>query len=53
MLIISARDNEKYRWKNGKVTKKKTEWNKGVKQAIVKVWELNDFVVLLKYVFYN
>ena len=27
--------------------KKKTERNKGVMQAIVKVWELNDIVVCL------
>ena len=46
MLIISARDNENNRWKR-KRTKAKTERNKGVPQAIVKVWELNDFVVSL------
>ena len=46
MLIISARDNENDRLKR-KASKTKTERNKGVMQAIVKVRELNDFVVRL------
>ena len=44
MLIISARDNKNNGWKRN-ATKKKTERNKGVTQAIVKVWDLNYFVV--------
>ena len=31
---------------------KKTERNRGVMQAIVKVWELNDFVVYLSFLQY-
>ena len=48
MLIISARDNENNGWKRNATKKKtKTERNEGVTQAIVKVWDLNDFVVRL------
>ena len=47
MLIISARDNENKGWKRNATKKKKTERSKGVTQAIVKVWDLNDFVVPL------
>ena len=58
MLVISTRDNERNRWKRKakikkkqkkeKTTKKtKTDRNTGVMQAIVKVWELNDFGVCL------
>ena len=43
MLIISVRDNKNNRWKRRQKTKK--EKNKGVTQAIVKVWELNDCAV--------
>ena len=53
MPIISVRDNTNGRWKrNAKTTTKKQ--NKGARQkggrgtkAIVKGWELNDFVVHL------
>ena len=45
MLIISARDNENNGWKRNATKKTKTERNEGVTQAIVKVWDLNDFVV--------
>ena len=45
MVIISARANENNRWK--RQLKTKTERKKGVTQAIVKVWELNDFAVRL------
>ena len=47
MLIISARDNENNGWKRNVTKNTKTERNKGVTQAIVKVWNLNDFVVRL------
>ena len=49
MPIIKVRDNENNRWnRNWKKKQKKTkqtEKNKGVTQAIVKGWELIDFVV--------
>ena len=48
MLIISARDNENNRWKR-KAVKTKTERNKGVTQALWKVWELSDFAVHLNF----
>ena len=47
MPIISAWDNEINGWKRNATKKTKTERNKGVTQAIVKVWDLNDFVVCL------
>ena len=48
MPIISVRDNGNNRWKRDKKKKqqKNKENNKGAK-AIVKGWELNDFVVCL------
>ena len=46
MLIISARDDENNRWKI-ETKKAKAERKKPVMQAIVKVWELNDFAVRL------
>ena len=46
MLIISVWDNENNKWKR-KGKKTKTKRNNEVAQAIVKVWELNDFVVRL------
>ena len=57
MPIISVRDNENIRWK-GNPKKKKTKQKKQQKkhkhrkeqvgtEAIVKGWELNDFVVRL------
>ena len=43
MPIINVRDNENNTWKrNGRKKKKKQDR----KEAIVKGWELNDFVVL-------
>ena len=55
MLIISATDNEKNRWmRNAKKKKKKKNKKKKVAiQAVVKGWELNDFVVRLSLVFSN
>ena len=54
MAIITVRDNEKNRWKrNTKVNKKQTKKankdrkEQGGTEAIVKGWELNDFVVHL------
>ena len=44
MPIFSVRDNENNTWKE-KAKKNETERNKGMTQAIVKGWELNDFVV--------
>ena len=49
MLIISVRHNENKRWKR-KWKKGKTIGNIGVRQAIAKVWERNDFVVRLSFV---
>ena len=46
MLVITARDNENNRWIK-KATKTKTKRDKGMTQAIVKVWELNYFIVHL------
>ena len=46
MSIISVTDNENNRWKR-KTKKTKKERNKGVTQAIVKVWQLNNLVVRL------
>ena len=61
MLMINAMDNENNRWKRN--TKKKAKQNKQTKkgskeqrgtEAIVKGWELNDFVVhLISQVFSN
>ena len=58
MAIISVRDYENNRWKrNAKKKKRKKEkkrkyrkeykiqWENTVTEAIVKGWELNDFVV--------
>ena len=50
MLIISVRDNENFRWKGkAKDNKKTSKYRKeqGITEAIVKRWELNDFVVHL------
>ena len=48
MLIISIRDNENSRWKRNtkKQQKKNRQKQKGARgtEAIVKGWELNDFV---------
>ena len=51
MPIISVRGNENKRWKRNakkkqKKSKIKTENNKGA-EALVKGWELNDFVMRL------
>ena len=60
MPIINVRDNENNKWKRNAKTKNKTknkkqkpktktytEQDMGGTEAIVKVWELNDFVVHL------
>ena len=47
LSIISVRDNKNNKWK--RKIKSKPERNKEVTQAIVKVWELNDFVVRLRF----
>ena len=59
MPIISVRDNENNRCKRNKKnkTKKKrktkTEKTKRVTEAIVKGWELNDFALRPRKVFFN
>ena len=64
MLKISIRDNENNRWNRNfkkKKQKKQNETKKANKdrkeqegaEAIVKEWELNDFVVHLRQVFSN
>ena len=50
MLITSVRDNENFRWKGKTKDNKKTNKHRkeqGITEAIVKRWELNDFVVHL------
>ena len=48
MPIISVRDNENNRWKrNAKINRDKGGRTGGGTEAIVKGWELNDFVVHL------
>ena len=56
MPIVSARDNENNRWnrnaqktKQSKTKKKKNKDRKeqGVRETIMKGWELNDFVAHL------
>ena len=52
MPIIRVKDNENNRWKRNAKTKNKTkkiktESNKGEMEAIVKGWELNEFLVHL------
>ena len=50
MLITSVRDNENFRWKGKTKDNKKTNKHRkeqGITKAIVKRWELNDFVVHL------
>ena len=52
MPIISIRDNENNRWNrnaknNTKKPPNKDRKEQGGTEAIVKVWELNDFVVHL------
>ena len=46
MPIINVRDNQNNRWKRN-AKKTKTKRHKGVAQVVVKVWELNGFVVRL------
>ena len=48
MLIIGITDNENNRWKRHAEKKMKTEKTRETK-AIVKGWELNNFVVHLSY----
>ena len=50
MSIISVRDNENSTWKKNAKNNKKTSKDRkeqGRTEAIVKEWELNDFVVHL------
>ena len=53
MPIISARDNKNSTWnrnekkQTNKLTKTRTGGGEGVAEAIVKGWELNDYVVHL------
>ena len=49
MPIISVRDNESNRWKRKANNKDRKEQRGALvkTQALVKVWELNDFVVHL------
>ena len=49
MLIISIKDNENNKWKKKNAKKKKI---RGM-EAIVKEWEINDFVVRLSYALCN
>ena len=56
MSIISVRDYGNSRWKRNAKKQDKKKINKGRKEkgrteAIVKRWELNDFVVHLSWVF--
>ena len=53
MSINSVRENENIRWKgNAKTTKtNKDIREQGGTEAVVKGWELNDFVVHLSQVF--
>ena len=44
MLIISLKDNKKKMKEKGLKRQKK---NKGMTPAVLKVWELNDYVVRL------
>ena len=44
MPIITVRNNENNRWKGKRKKTPKAERKKVVMQAIMKVWELNDFV---------
>ena len=60
MPINSVRDNENNRWKgnvkkpqNTKAEKNKGGWGGGETEAMVKKWELIDFVVHLSLVFSN
>ena len=45
MPIISVRDNENNRWKRNANKKKQRQKRTRGTKAIVKGWELNDFVV--------
>ena len=45
--VINVKDNENNRWKR-KARKEKTEGNKWVAQAIVKVCEVNGFIACLR-----
>ena len=50
MSIISARDNENNRWKRNSTKKNKDRKEQGGTEAMMKGWELNDFVVHLSQV---
>ena len=53
MSIISARDNENNRWKRNSTKENKARKEQGGTEAMMKGWELNDFVVHLSQVFPN
>ena len=54
MPIISVRDNENNRWNRNSKKQTKTEKKGGEgTEAIVKEWEINDFIVHLNLVFSN
>ena len=49
-MLMSVRGNENNKWKrNAKKTKTEINKREGVTEAIVKGWELNDFVVRLSF----
>ena len=54
MLIISIKDKENNKWKKKK-KKKKSQEKKKIRgmEAIVKEWEINDFVERLSYALSN
>ena len=47
MLVIGVKDHENNRWKRNEEKKDKDRKQQGVTKAIVKWWEVNDFVVRL------
>ena len=53
MRIISVRDNGNNRWKRNAKKKKKQRKKQGSTKAIMKRWELIDFVMYLTQVFSN
>ena len=52
MLIISIKDKENNKWKKKKKKKAKKKKIRGM-EAIVKEWEINDFVERLSYALSN
>ena len=54
MLIISVKDNKNSRWKrDAKAKFKKQKKRTRGTEAIVRGWEINDFVEHLSWVFFN